>query len=925
MCLLPRLGLFSLAAVYLRDGGEGGRRVVASVSGLTERVHAGDVDLICGFAGRAEPVARVELLGLLGEELTNRAGHGEAAVGVDVDFADAVLDAVLNLLDGNAEGVGHLAAELVDDVNEFLRDRAGTVHDHVAVRHAVVDLVDALHREDRGKHLARYGVFASGLVGAVAGADGDCERVDAGLGYELLGLGRVGEVLVDFFGAESGAVAVFDAAEAAEFGFNGHALRMREGNNRLRDGDVGFVRIRGLAVFGERAVDHDRREAERDGLLAGLDAVAVVEVHGKRDFGKFLFGGLDQVAQIDHLAVLEGAAAGLDNDRALGVMCGLHDRLDLFHIVDVERANAIAALRGFIQNLTHWDEWHIRCSFSSSKAIVCSEPQLPHRDSVRGCAIIALEEHARNDLVESVMAYGRKRAGYDILNALEGNSPICIVRGWIAVLESLDRIRVEVVAGLDAGRRSELGQFMTPASVARFMASLFPPSRLEICRLLEPGAGMGALATAFLERCIKRELRFEEVHVAAFEIDDALRIHLEDALAKFAELQDIFQTVYPDDFIEAAVDSLNGSLFGDPFPPFTHAILNPPYRKISTQSRHRLLLRQVGIETVNLYSAFVALALAMLAPGGHLVAIVPRSFCNGPYYRPFREFLFSRAAIRRMHLFAARDKAFRDDAVLQENLIIHLERGARQGDVAISTSTDDQFDDCAMHMYPFDQIVFPDDPERFIHVPTSPEGGSLDLFNSFQHALSDLDIQVSTGPIVDFRLSEYLRDMPEAGSVPLLYPCHFGATDLEWPKLNGKKPNAIINNAETERWLYPSGFYTVVRRFSSKEERRRIVASVVCPSALGASMLGFENHLNVFHRNKQGLPESLAWGLAAFLNSTTVDKAFRRFNGHTQVNATDLRMMKYPSQEELARLGRWAMKQREFSQESLDLQLEAIA
>ena len=31
-------------------------------------------------------------------------------------------------------------------------------------------------------------------------------------------------------------------------------------------------------------------------------------------------------------------------------------------------------------------------------------------------------------------------------------------------------------------------------------------------------------------------------------------------------------------------------------------------------------------------------------------------------------------------------------------------------------------------------------------------------------------------------------------------------------------------------------------------------------------MLGFENHLNVFHENKRGLPEALARGLAVFLN-----------------------------------------------------------
>ena len=65
----------------------------------------------------------------------------------------------------------------------------------------------------------------------------------------------------------------------------------------------------------------------------------------------------------------------------------------------------------------------------------------------------------------------------------------------------------------------------------------------------------------------------------------------------------------------------------------------------------------------------------MMEPGGQIVAIIPRSFCNGPYYKPFRDFVLERAAIRHLHLFDSRNKAFKDDDVLQENLILLLERG----------------------------------------------------------------------------------------------------------------------------------------------------------------------------------------------------------------------------------------------------------
>ncbi len=255
-----------------------------------------------------------------------------------------------------------------------------------------------------------------------------------------------------------------------------------------------------------------------------------------------------------------------------------------------------------------------------------------------------------------------------------------------------------------------------------------------------------------------------------------------------------------------------------------------------------------------------------------------------------------------------------------------LERGARQGDVTVTTSTDDKFTDLVTHAYSFDRIVFSDDPERFIHVPTSPERNAIELSAAIGYSLDDLGVKVSTGPVVDFRLKNHLRDMPETGTVPLLYPSHFAGHGSEWPKAGMKKPNAIRRNAETERWLYPTGFYCVVRRFSSKEENRRIVASVVHPGAFAdAEVLGFENHLNVFHEGKQGLSKALAYGLAVFLNATAVDENFRRFNGHTQVNATDLRLIKYPGRETLIALGKWAIRCGQPTQAMIDEQLEGLS
>jgi tRNA1(Val) A37 N6-methylase TrmN6 len=447
------------------------------------------------------------------------------------------------------------------------------------------------------------------------------------------------------------------------------------------------------------------------------------------------------------------------------------------------------------------------------------------------------------------------------------------------------------------------------------MASLFTHPVTGETRLLDAGAGQGALTIAFIEKA-KGQAR---ITASAFEFDDQILPDLRTNLAAVQRRTNARCDLIEGDFIEDAANRICLAKG----PRYTHAILNPPYKKITNDSRHRALLRAAGLETVNLYSGFVGLALELLEPGGELVAIIPRSFCNGPYYQPFRRFILRRAAIRHIHLFEARNKAFKNDGVLQENIIIKLARDAEQGTVTVSTSTDDSLADYAETKHDFARIVFPDDGDAFIHIPTGDDEQILER-TVFSHSLADLGLTVSTGPVVDFRLREDLLADPEHDTVPLLYPGHFGANGLQWPKPGFKKANAIRDTMTTRKWLYPNGFYAVVRRFSSKEERRRIVANVVDPVLLPAPMIGFENHLNVFHIKRQPIPEMLAHGLAAYLNSTAVDTYFRRFNGHTQVNATDLRAMRYPSREALVALGNWAMGRADLSQDEIDERVKSL-
>lgn len=473
-----------------------------------------------------------------------------------------------------------------------------------------------------------------------------------------------------------------------------------------------------------------------------------------------------------------------------------------------------------------------------------------------------------------------------------------------------DFYRTDASRKLDPKTRGAKGQFMTPEPISTFMASLFNQAEGNVS-LLDAGAGVGSLTAAFIDRVCTQQTKPDDIQVVAYEIEKVLVEYLEETLMSACQSCSSNTTpcsyqIKTDDFIDDSVNKIIAAsgLFGHQEDQFTHCIINPPYKKISSRSKHRMLLQQVGIETSNLYSGFLALSIMRLQDQGELVAIIPRSFCNGVYFRPFREFLLKEMALTHIHVFDSRNATFKDDEVLQETIIFHAVKGKQQGEVRITSSHDPDFTETTQRTIPFEKVVSPSDPDKFIHIAVSDfDQTVIDRMIHFKHSLHDLGLNVSTGPVVDFRLKEDIRQEPETGTYPLIYPVHFEKNQISWPKAGSKKPNAILDTENTHRWLMNNGWYTLTKRFSSKEESRRITAAIHNPEHIKGEYIGFENHVNVFHANKQGIEPIIAKGLSIYLNSTLVDLFFRQFSGHTQVNVTDLRMLPYPDLDTLRRLG----------------------
>jgi adenine-specific DNA-methyltransferase len=487
--------------------------------------------------------------------------------------------------------------------------------------------------------------------------------------------------------------------------------------------------------------------------------------------------------------------------------------------------------------------------------------------------------------------------------------------------DSTDIDRIHFSSKLSIKQRSELGQFLTPAAIARFMAGQFSNLAGHI-RLLDPGAGVGSLTAAFIEQVLMSSDPIESCFITVYEVESGFISSLEQRLTECCTALEKrgIQANYclrEKSFIEAVAE-VNLPLFSESTARFTHAILNPPYKKINNQSIEKKYLSSLGVETVNLYSAFVWLTMLQLDEDGEMVAITPRSFCNGTYFRPFRRAFLNEMKLRKIHVFQSRSTAFADDDVLQENVIFHaVKTSSKLDSIEVTNHSGNVLSEFSeTRVAPYHEVIEIKDSDQFIHIITNSLEDTLRVqMEQLPCTLEQLGLEISTGPVVDFRLKSALRSDLDEKSVPLIYPESIRADQILFPPQNPRKAIAIEQNPETQKWLVQQGWYVLTRRFSAKEEKRRIVAAVCAP--LNAPFLGIENHLNYYHARGEGLDPALARGLAAFLNSTLCDRYFRQFSGHTQVNATDLRRIKYPCKNDLIKLGN-QVSDSITNQESLD-------
>lgn len=499
-----------------------------------------------------------------------------------------------------------------------------------------------------------------------------------------------------------------------------------------------------------------------------------------------------------------------------------------------------------------------------------------------------------------------------------------------------DRLGLYYTQKVTPKHKKEYGQFFTPIPIAQLMASFCDITKDNI-KVLDPGCGTAILTCALIEHLVEKPHYIKYITLVAYETDpDLVDItqksieYLKDWLLKKGII--LNYSLHLSDFIIETANVLNSkqpSLFENFNPEiqkFDIIVSNPPYFKLASDDPRTRAAKELVSGQTNIYSIFMGIASKLLADNGELIFITPRSFASGNYFKAFRDLFFKSVQIDKIHLFCSRKDTFNRDSVLQETVILKAikEKADPNKSILVSSSAGikDIFEPTLKYFVTSDLIDLTS-KEKILHLPINDkEENILNLVSTWGNVLSDFNIKISTGPVVSFRAIEYIQSNYENGTVflvPLFWLQNVNKMALEWPKALKDKGQYIRLESGSKSLLIPNKDYIFLRRFSTKDDKSRLIAAPYFSNSSNTDYIGVENKVNYIYRKIGKLESNEVLGLSALLNSELFDSYFQTFNGNVNVSATEIRVMKFPPLETIKEIGNRILLSKDHSIEAINL------
>lgn len=482
------------------------------------------------------------------------------------------------------------------------------------------------------------------------------------------------------------------------------------------------------------------------------------------------------------------------------------------------------------------------------------------------------------------------------------------------MLETVCRQTECFIEQMPKAARKEYGQFFTSMETARYMASLFslPKDRADLY-ILDAGAGSGILSVALVEQACKVLGRGTVLHLTCYENDPhilpLLQANMD--LAKRESALTLEVEIITENYITSQSEDFSHALFSDGMHREYDLIIgNPPYKKIVKDAPEARAMQEVCYGAPNLYFLFAAMGIFNLKSDAQMVYIIPRSWTSGAYFEGFRKYLFKHCVLTHIHLFVSRDKVFDKENVLQETMIVRLQKtSSAPADIVVTTTqSNHDFSDITSISVPYNIVV--SGKNQYVHLITSEEEKqAIEALNHFGYTLPELGLKMKTGLVVDFRAADLLRDKQEADTIPLIYSRHIKDGRVRFPQ--GEDSEYILKDRDGLRQTNKN--YLFVKRFTAKEESRRLQCGIYLKRYLpDYPYISSQNKVN-FIDGMQEMSECIVYGLYVIFNSTLYDTYYRILNGSTQVNSTEVNNMPMPSMDIIESMGKQLIAKRQLT------------
>lgn len=499
-----------------------------------------------------------------------------------------------------------------------------------------------------------------------------------------------------------------------------------------------------------------------------------------------------------------------------------------------------------------------------------------------------------------------------------------------------DRLGIYYTQQVTTTHKKINGQFFTPTPIARLLASFCDISKTRI-RILDPGCGTAILSCALVEHLVELQNGIEKIDLVAYETDLELIPYSQKALDYLEEwlINNGIQfncTLLCTDFVLENATVLKENRLPSLFEEtksidknFDIIISNPPYFKLSKDDKRVIASQELVSGQPNIYSLFTGIAAKLLSDNGELIFITPRSFASGNYFKAFRELFFNTVQIEKIHLFNSRKDTFNRDSVLQETVVIKAIREEINPNKKVLVSSSSGIKDIfepSIKYFNAEELIDLNSKEKILHLPTSDkEEQILSLVSSWENVLADFNIKISTGPVVSFRALDFIQNHYENGTVhlaPLFWLHNVNKMILEWPKKLKGKGQYIRIESGSKSLLIPNKNYILLRRFSTKDDKSRLIAAPYFCNYAQSDYIGVENKVNYIYRKGGHLDRDEVVGLCALLNSELFDTYFQIFNGNVNVSATELREMRFPPLNNIKEIGNKIILSNDYSMNNVN-------